>query len=311
MKNANGYGSIYKLSGNRRKPWAVRKTIGYNEKNQPIYRFIGYYETREEAIYQLAIYNKNPYEITGMTLNDIIGVWQKETWGDLKSSTKTIKQVYVDHLQPMGDLVFRYITAEAWTKFISERDITEYTAKKIIGLLGEIYRYSVRYGFVGNDITPLIHIVAKKGKKTTHRAFTPEEINKVWADNNKIVLSLLYTGLRSGEYLALTPEDIKDNVIYIKDSKTKAGIRQVPIPSFIDFVLPPKTRFFVEKELEKYSHLTHDTRHTYISLLVEAGVDPRIVKKLCGHAANDITEDIYTHISIEALRKEVEKICPF
>ena len=35
MKNPNGYGTVVKLSGNRRKPYAVRKTIGFNEKVIP------------------------------------------------------------------------------------------------------------------------------------------------------------------------------------------------------------------------------------------------------------------------------------
>ena len=42
MKNPNGYGSVVKLSGRRRNPFAVRKTIGFNEKGHPIYKTIGY-----------------------------------------------------------------------------------------------------------------------------------------------------------------------------------------------------------------------------------------------------------------------------
>lgn len=41
MKNPNGYGTVVKLSGNRRKPYAVRKTLGFNEKGYPIYKSIG------------------------------------------------------------------------------------------------------------------------------------------------------------------------------------------------------------------------------------------------------------------------------
>ena len=37
MKNPNGYGSVVKLSGNRRKPFCARKTSGWNEKGHPIY----------------------------------------------------------------------------------------------------------------------------------------------------------------------------------------------------------------------------------------------------------------------------------
>lgn len=40
MRMPNGYGSVYKLSGKRRNPYVARKTIGFNEKNQPIYKII-------------------------------------------------------------------------------------------------------------------------------------------------------------------------------------------------------------------------------------------------------------------------------
>ena len=47
MKNPNGYGSIVKLAGNRRKPWAVRITeqIDKNTGKQ-IYRYIAYFEQK-------------------------------------------------------------------------------------------------------------------------------------------------------------------------------------------------------------------------------------------------------------------------
>lgn len=308
MRNPNGYGSIYKLSGNRRRPYAVRKTVGFNDKGQPLYKFIGYYETREEALIQLAMFNKNPYELKNMTLNEVIKMWKDETWGKLKDSSAYNKQVFIKHLEPMGDLPFQHITPTAWTNFLAEKDLTEVTAKKIIGVLSELYRFAVRYDLIGNDITQKIQIVAKKSRKTPHRAFSVEELKKVWEDGNKIILSLIYTGLRCGEYLALKEEDIKDGVIYVKESKTNAGVRQVPIPSFIDFTLHKGSRFGLDQQIKKYSHRLHDTRHTYISLLVEKGVDPRLVKKLCGHSANDITDDVYTHVSIDVLKAAVEKL---
>lgn len=54
MRRKNGDGSVYKLSGKRRKPWVARLTIGwdFNEEKQksfPVYKFIGYYKTKEEA----------------------------------------------------------------------------------------------------------------------------------------------------------------------------------------------------------------------------------------------------------------------
>ena len=63
MKNPNGYGSVVRLSGNRRNPFCARKTVGWNEKGHPIYKPVGYFKTRQEAMIALAEYNRNPYDI--------------------------------------------------------------------------------------------------------------------------------------------------------------------------------------------------------------------------------------------------------
>ena len=63
MRNPNGYGSAVKLSGNRRNPYAARKTKGWDDRGYPIYDTIGYYPTREAGMIALAEYNRNPYDI--------------------------------------------------------------------------------------------------------------------------------------------------------------------------------------------------------------------------------------------------------
>ena len=54
MRNPNGYGTVAKLSGQRRRPYIVKKTIGWNDKGYPIYDIIGYAETREAGNIMLA-----------------------------------------------------------------------------------------------------------------------------------------------------------------------------------------------------------------------------------------------------------------
>ena len=77
MKNPNGYGTVVKLSGKRRKPWAVRKTAGFNEKGYPVYINIGYAETKEAGMIMLAEYNKSPWDIDAdkITLADLFDLW--------------------------------------------------------------------------------------------------------------------------------------------------------------------------------------------------------------------------------------------
>lgn len=55
MKLPNGYGSVVKLSGKRRKPYMVRKTTGYRidpvkEKKIAEYIIIGYARTKSEGL---------------------------------------------------------------------------------------------------------------------------------------------------------------------------------------------------------------------------------------------------------------------
>lgn len=66
MKLPNGFGTVYKLSGNRRNPYIVRKTVGWeldtvNGKAIQKYITIGFAPTKEKGLEMLREYNKNPY----------------------------------------------------------------------------------------------------------------------------------------------------------------------------------------------------------------------------------------------------------
>lgn len=53
----------------------------------------------------------------------------------------------------------------------------------------------------------------------------------------------------------------------------------------------------------------HDTRHTCISLLTKADVNPTTIKKIVGHkGAMSLTEKVYTHIDYQTLLDAINKI---
>ena len=80
MKNPNGYGTVAKLSGNRRRPYIVRKTKGFDENGKQIYTVIGYYATREEGMIALAEYNKNLWDIdqAQITFTELFELWKEK-----------------------------------------------------------------------------------------------------------------------------------------------------------------------------------------------------------------------------------------
>jgi integrase len=53
---------------------------------------------------------------------------------------------------------------------------------------------------------------------------------------------------------------------------------------------------------------SHVFRHTFISLAVKNGIDPRLLKRIVGHSNISTTDAIYTHIGVEDLRASMEKI---
>lgn len=154
---------------------------------------------------------------------------------------------------------------------------------------------------------------------------------------------VLYTGLRRGEALALTPADIKDKYIVVnksvsypdnqpllKGTKTDAGTRYVPLPIFVkDRIKPLLTGKYLfedvsggmltEKHYEKmwkdYQALTgltitaHQLRHAYASVVLRnAGMDDFDTKEFIGHADITTTRNIYTHITNERLQSAANLI---
>ena len=95
-------------------------------------------------------------------------------------------------------------------------------------------------------------------------------------------------------------------------SKTAAGVRVVPICEKIRSLtpissVPPSTTFNRYFKDLLPDHAPHDTRHTFISMMTDKGVDVRIIKAIVGHKMPDVTA-IYTHISLDAMLEAVNKI---
>ena len=93
MKLPNGYGSVVKLSGKRRKPYMVRKTVGYHidpikEKKVAEYIIIGYTATKSEGLQLLADYNHNPYDTKAakMTFSEVYEEWSKKKYPTVSES---------------------------------------------------------------------------------------------------------------------------------------------------------------------------------------------------------------------------------
>lgn len=154
------------------------------------------------------------------------------------------------------------------------------------------------------------------------------------------------TGLRKSEALALQWKDIDfdnklikvykkvyyvSNTPYIKEStKTKAGTRNVILLDVLaEQLLPLKAKpddyvFNKDGKLLDKSYYTrqwdkfkqeskiditaHPLRHTYSTMVFEAGVSEKDAQSLMGHSSIVVTHNIYTHIRAKRMQDTAEKL---
>ena len=253
MRNPNGYGSIYKLSGKRRRPWAVRKTVGWDfNKNtckaKPIYEFVGYYPTRSEAMQALANYNDSPYDISirNMTFEGVYEKWSDAHFENISQSNINSYKAAYRLCESIKNMLFAEIRLDHLQKIVDTSGKNTPTLKKLKVMLGLMYDYAVIHDIVPTEKREKVRYlnISKPGNPNAYKRsrFNDTEIKKVWTSKDNdiyytVVLMLLYSGPRVSELLDLKKENVNlyEKWYYIPKSKTQAGIRYVPIS---DKVLP-------------------------------------------------------------------------
>ena len=321
----NGEGSVYKKQGKRKKPWVARKTVGFKLNGQPIYRYIGYYRTKAEAMTSLMEYNKAPYSLEGERLCDIYEKFYAEYSQKRRERTVNNTKTFWKHLEPIQDEAIASLTRKKLQLFFDRLDATECVKGKVRTLLKQIFTYSIRYDVIQPErlkILDFIDLSSNIASRNIDRErFTDDEIARLWEiddDMSHLLLFLIYTGLRAGEYCDLTDDSIdSDMVIHVNKAKTDAGVRLVPLsnkalklaplPRFTNYQALYR-KFNKWEEKNGFNHTLHDTRHTCASLLADAKVDKRIVQAILGHVGEGVTDIVYTHIGINAMREALDQI---
>lgn len=342
MRLPNGYGSVYKLSGKRRKPYIARKTRGYDDNGKQLYSIIGYYATRQQALQALADYNFNPYdlELGKITFAEIYKKWYADEFNeDTNKSTRRNYEAAYKHCEALHNMKMLDIRPIHMQNILDNLQLSYASVKRVHILFNKIFKWCIQHDCIKKNYAEGLKINVKYDSKPKN-AFSTEEIEQLWKaqkiDSLKIVLMLIYSGVRVSELLNLTKEDlhIDEQYFYVRASKTDSGIRIVPIA---DKVLP-FWRYFLEHSKCKYvictedgkrmvydnfrknyfnnlmislgmNHTIHETRHTCISQLVQKNANQTVIKKIVGHKSiMNLTEKVYTHIEIQELINTINLI---
>lgn len=176
------------------------------------------------------------------------------------------------------------------------------------------------------ELKMLINAPAKYARFESHRL------------RDRVLLELLiFTGARKSEVLNMDWDDVDFGKKTIKIRKTKNKTqRLVPLVEpllsdlwdYLQTRMPLSNRAIIISDtgnrmsvsniqtlfkrylkkcgLDKKGYTIHKCRHSYASLLCQSGVDIISIKELLGHEDLNSTK-IYTHTTVNHLRKQVEK----
>ena len=338
MRKPNGYGSIKKLSGNRRRPFVF--VISVDGRQKPV----EYFATQIDAEIFQADYNKLHFHrsLPGhqITLAELYYRWlpahtanTAPSQSTLDSYANSFKHLVPLHYDPIQNL--KYSDYQKIIDSMRKSGLSYSSCKKVRSLISLLEKYALKIELINKCYAPLLSIGKNKAVRP-HHPFSRQKINRLWANIDgpgvDTVLILLYTGMRVGEMLALQKTDVnlRQEYIRITKSKTVSGIRTIPIHHRILPLITKRMKSLgsnlitdsegkpynysrycilwrkVMRSIKADGHKTHDCRHTVATLLDNAGANETAKRRILGHAGGDVTERVYTHKGLRQLRKCIE-----
>lgn len=246
MKLPNGFGSVYKLSGNRRKPYVAKKTKGWDinpdtGKAKQLYITVGYYATRKEALTALAEFNANPYDVNvaKVTFSDVYERWSDEHFPTVSESNVKGYKASWKLCDKIASMHFVDVKLDHLQMVVDESGKNTPTLRKLKVMLGLMYKYAVIHEIIPKERNMVEYLNIKNAgnpNSLNREPFSKAEVSRIWEakDGNTyytVILMLIYSGCRVSELLDLKKEDInlEERYFNVVAAKTAAGIRTVPI----------------------------------------------------------------------------------
>lgn len=274
--------------------------------------------------------------------SDFYQIYYSDMVGRLKPTSLAIKNAIIqDKVLPVfGGFSMNEISPQfirRWQTDLLSQGYSDTYLKTIDMHLFSVFKYAFQYYDFPNPYDKAEHI----GTSNTHpmNFWTLQEYHSfIQSFDVKsaefIAFELLYwCGMRVGELLALTPQDIDRKKIIIKISKTYTrhygqdyistpktpnSVRSISVPQFLfkevmDYIsendikknerLIPHTVAFLTYHLSVgcersgvHQIRIHDIRHSHVSLLINQGFSAIAIAKRVGHKHISTTMNVYAHL---------------
>ncbi len=299
------------------------------------------FATKKEALEWERNFLTKEKEDTTMSFKDFAAIYIADFAARYKESAlETKKNILNNKLLPyFGKKRLCDITASdirKWQNTMMSKDYSPTYLRLINSQLSALFNFAVKY--YGLRENPCKRAGSMGKSKAEEMKFWTRDEYMTFIEGAKsdrtcymIFQTLYWTGLREGEFLALTPADIdfeNRNISVTKSyqrisrrdvistPKTAKSKRTVSIPEFLcnelkDYVqgMADDKRIFPygKNDLRNSMHKVcgktgvkiiriHDIRHSHASLLIDLGLSPKIIADRLGHVKIETTLNIYSHL---------------
>lgn len=302
------------------------------------------FATKREALEWERNYLQQKQGDVGMMFSSFVEVYRKDKSKRIKESTWDSKnRVLEQKLIPwFGNMMLNEIKASDilnWQNAMIEQGLAPSYLRMIQNQLTAVFNHAER--FYNLKENPCKKVDKMGSAKSPNLKFWTQEEFQIFISHTKdkpvyamIFKVLFWTGMRIGEVLALTKEDIifssssirinktyyrKNKRDYVTTPKTEKSNRVTSVPLFLmeelrlymagiygledgDRIFPitqrPVQHWLVEKAKEAgvKQIRVHDLRHSHVALLIRMGVAPIAIAQRIGHESVTTTMNTYGHL---------------
>lgn len=289
----------------------------------------------------------NNEELANMTFIEFTRLYFDDMKDKLRPNTIITYRNAIKHLYPIHNVKISDITPSIIHSMVQEMPLPTSSKCYPLRCLKTILSHAIaNYNLLLRN--PVTNSIPCQPKMTRKRIITTEEIESYLINSDPLsqyhvaVKILYYTGMRVGELLGLTWNDVdldgmtmsinkqwvrigSNNNRGFGQLKTKNSKRILPIPltlvkslsnykchSTHDRIIPINSSSILRAHMRTHinNHSPHDFRHTYATKLLSSGVDIKTVASLLGDTVNTVI-NTYIHYSDEMrenARAEIQRI---
>ena len=202
----------------------------------------------------------------------------------------------------IGNLMIDKITSRDLQNYFNSLigRYTDSTIKKVWECVKQGFQHAIKQNYIKNN--PFDNVIKPKSKKETKEVSALTTLDHKILSNylfkstlseekyKNVILLQLYTGMRIGEVLALTKDDVnlttrmisvrktisvdKDGELTVKKgTKTYSGKRELPIPLFL---IP-----HLEEQFKNYEENKNDLLFSYEGRIIKASTVNTVLKRIC------------------------------